>query len=138
VNIFRKKKIYLIVLSILGRIHIETVECLACKIRCYFSTYFHSVRAWRLIHFGKIEYLSWHRYQLIFDSNIQGIFIKMARRFRRCYAIGTPIAQILADFAYDPSLDALEELNLFAEKDEKAKAFLQKAVLPEKLRILSQ
>jgi hypothetical protein len=43
-----------------------------------------------------------------------------------------------ANFAYDPSLDALEDLNLFAEKNERAKVFLQKAVLPEKLRILSQ
>ena len=42
------------------------------------------------------------------------------------------------NFAYDPSLDLLEDLNLFAEKNDKANAFLQKAILPEKLRILSQ
>jgi hypothetical protein len=43
-----------------------------------------------------------------------------------------------ANFAYDPSLDALEDLNLFSEKNDRAKVFLQKAILPEKLRILSQ
>jgi hypothetical protein len=42
-----------------------------------------------------------------------------------------------ANFAYDPNLDALEDLDLFSEKNDRARAFLQKAVLPEKLRILA-
>jgi hypothetical protein len=42
------------------------------------------------------------------------------------------------NFSYDSSLDALEDLDLFAEKNDRAKSFLQKAILPEKLKILSQ